>query len=68
MGRVDFASVAVARRVGEAFETLLADWRQARAVRRTMRDLQALDDRTLADIGLERAGIEAAARRAVGRL
>jgi uncharacterized protein YjiS (DUF1127 family) len=68
MGRVDYASAAFARWAGGLFERTLADWRQARALRRTMQDLQALDDRTLADIGLERDGIETAARRAVGRL
>ena len=68
MGRVEHLSALLAGRNESLVAHLLGEWRQARALRRTIQDLEALDDRALADIGLERSGIAAAARRAVGRL
>jgi uncharacterized protein YjiS (DUF1127 family) len=48
---------------------LLDRWRAARALRaaylRTLREMQALSDRDLADIGIARADIEDIARRHV---
>jgi uncharacterized protein YjiS (DUF1127 family) len=48
----------VAARLGQA-------WRRFRAYRATRVDLKALTDRQLADVGLTRATVEEAARRAV---
>ncbi len=47
-----------------ALAVRFARWRE---YRRTLAELQALDDRTLADFGWSRAGLPAVAREAVGR-
>lgn len=54
----------VAAQARMAWETVLREYR----IRRTVRELQALDARALRDIGLDRDDIESAVRaRAVGR-
>src|SRR5262245_51718664 len=45
-----------------ASHTLLAAWAKKRRVRRAVRQLEALSDRMLADIGLDRSDIPRAAR------
>lgn len=47
-----------------ALATRFARWRE---YRRTLAELQALDDRTLADFGWSRAALPGVAREAVGR-
>ncbi|MFO7856879.1 MAG: DUF1127 domain-containing protein [Paracoccaceae bacterium] len=46
---------------------LAARFARWRTYRRTLAELQALDDRTLADFGWSRAGLPGVAREAVGR-
>jgi len=48
---------AVARSVGAAISGGLAAWRSWRARRRAIDELMTLDDRTLRDLGLNRAGV-----------
>ena len=62
--RADFASLSPQGAVGPGFMQAI---RRDLALRRTVRELDCLDDRQLADIGLTRADIPAAARRALGQ-
>jgi uncharacterized protein YjiS (DUF1127 family) len=49
------------------FRATIADWYAGnRLYRRTLAELQALDDRELADLGITRADIPALARQALG--
>jgi uncharacterized protein YjiS (DUF1127 family) len=50
------------RRLVDGIRTVLEAYAAARRMRKAVRALQRLDDRTLADIGVPRSGIEAAVR------
>ncbi len=48
---------AVGKAIGAAFARLRKTWRDWRARRRAIDELMTLDDRTLRDLGLNRAGV-----------
>lgn len=62
--RVDPVTLALTQ-AGTMLAALAADFAWQLRVYRTARQLQGLEDAALRDIGLERAGIAAAARKAV---
>ena len=62
--RPDFLLSGAEHTAGTLAEGLRASWQNYRAYRATLAELQALNDRQLADFGMRRDGVRAAARRA----